>query len=84
MSRLCRRNIFGRTFEAFGRIGKGIGLAMEERMFSGNLKQWVEFVAKLLLEFERLGWITINREALKRAVEEKAKRGSVSFDAQAC
>ena len=38
----------------------------EELTFSGDMKRWVEFIAELLVEFERQGWITINREALEQ------------------
>jgi hypothetical protein len=47
-------------------------MTQDELTFSGDLKRWAELTAKLLLEFERRGWITIAREAFGRDVAQQA------------
>jgi hypothetical protein len=34
--------------------------------FSGDMRRWAELIGKLLLEFERKGWIIVARETIER------------------
>jgi hypothetical protein len=57
-------------------LGKEIYILTERLTFSGDMDRWASLIGKLLIEYQKLGYITINTEAIRRNLNETSSSSS--------
>jgi hypothetical protein len=59
-------------------LGKGTTFLTERLTFSGDMDRWASLIGKLLIEYEKLGYITINMEPIRHKLNEASSSSSSS------